>query len=196
MTPYKGLPSNLLIPGVRVIDERSSPLALLSVVESREVPFRYAPGMSLAAVAEIPHQLGVFSDGDGFSPITHYGGNESELDYLDALTSALPYHLVAKPRTLIVGANGDAILQAIGGGAAQVDAVDVNPDRIAVLAKDHAAFYGWSHLSERVHLHEADLRAWFLDEPAPYDLIVFPIDESSAAAVAGVHEVGKAAAAR
>src|SRR4029453_14221798 len=72
MTPYKGLPQTLLIPGTRVIDETSSPLGLISVVESADVPFRYAPGMSLSAIAEIPPQRGVFSDGDGFSPITRY----------------------------------------------------------------------------------------------------------------------------
>jgi hypothetical protein len=187
MTPYKGLPTSLLVPGTRIVGERSSPLALLSVVESPEVPFRYAPGMSLTVVAGIPPQLGVFSDGDGFSPVSHYGGDAAELAYLDALTSALPYHLVAQPRTLIVGANGDAILQAVGGGATQVDAVEINSDRIAVLDTDYAGFYGWSYLSPRVRLREADLRAWLLDEPATYDLIVFPLDESSAAAAAGVH---------
>ena len=162
MTPYKGLPHAQLIPGTRIIDEMSSPLGLITVVESADVPFRYAPGMSLSAIAEIPPQHGVFSDGDGFSPITRYTGDAAELDYLDALTSALPYHLMERPRTLIVGAGGDAILQAIGGGAIEVDVVDINPQRNALLKTRHADFFGWPALSGRVHLIDADLRAWLL----------------------------------
>lgn len=187
ITPYKGLPQTLLIPGTRIIDEQSNPLAVISVVASADVPFRHAPGMSLSASAEIPPQLGVFSDGDGFSAITQYSGDTAELAYLDALTSALPYHLVTQPRTLVVGASGDAILQAVGGGAVQVDAVEINPLRNALLESRHADFYGWSHLAGRVQLHDADVRAWLTSAPTPYDLIVFPLDESSTAAGAGVH---------
>ena len=185
MTPYKGLQA-LLTPGTRIIDEMSSPLGLITVVESADVPFRYAPGMSLSAIAEIPPQHGVFSDGDGFSPITRYTGDAAELDYLDALTSALPYHLMERPRTLIVGAGGDAILQAIGGGAIEVDVVDINPQRNALLKTRHADFFGWPALSGRVHLIGADLRAWLLVRESPYDLIVIPLDESSVASGAGV----------
>src|SRR5215475_6558940 len=63
MSPYKELSQTLEVMGTRVLAERSSPLGLLSVVESPQVPFRYAPGMSLNAPGEPPEQLAVFSDG-------------------------------------------------------------------------------------------------------------------------------------
>ena len=61
-------------PNARVIEERSSPLGLLTVVESPTVPFRHAPGLSLANTQEPPEQLAVFTDGDSIAAITAYRG--------------------------------------------------------------------------------------------------------------------------
>ncbi|MFC1774026.1 SAM-dependent methyltransferase, partial [Pseudomonadota bacterium] len=69
ISPYKGLRQTLLVKDTRIIAERSSPLGLLSVVESPAIPLRYAPGLSLNATSEPLEQLGVFTDGDGLSVI-------------------------------------------------------------------------------------------------------------------------------
>src|SRR5262249_2128106 len=57
-SPYKGLSLALTVPGARVIAERSGPLGRLSVIESRSVPLRYAPGLSLVTKLAPPEQLG------------------------------------------------------------------------------------------------------------------------------------------
>jgi hypothetical protein len=54
MSPYKGLSQILQIPQAWVVEERSSPLGLVSVVESPGTPLRHAPGLSLNATAELP----------------------------------------------------------------------------------------------------------------------------------------------
>ena len=64
--------------------------------------------------------------------------------------------------------------------------VDINPQRNALLKTRHADFFGWPAISGRVHLIDADLRAWLLGRGSPYDLIVIPLDESSVASGAGV----------
>ena len=71
---YKELSQTLQIGGTRVVAERSSPLGMVTVVESPQVPFRHAPGLSLNAPAEPPPQLGVFVDGDGPSALVRYDG--------------------------------------------------------------------------------------------------------------------------
>ena len=186
MTPYKGLPQTLLIPGTSVVHESSSPMGLISVVASPEVPFRYAPGMSLNSAAEVPEQLGVFTDGDGFSALTRYAGGLDGLAYLDALTSSLPYRLLSEPRVLIIGAEGDPILQSVSGGARAVDVVEINPGRVELLTEVYAEHFGWRHLETRVDVHIGDARAW-VSGSKRYDLVVFPLVESSSAAGAGVH---------
>jgi len=70
-SPYKGLSLALTTPETRVIAERTGPLGRLSVIESPGVPLRHAPGLSLATRLAPPEQLGVFTDGDGMSRITH-----------------------------------------------------------------------------------------------------------------------------
>ena len=110
MSPYKGLSQTLRVKDTRVIAERSSPLGLLSVVESPTIPLRHVPGLSLNATTEPPAQLGVFIDGDGLSVITQYSGDRQTLAHLDQLTSALPYHLRPVDRVLVLGTGGgDAV---------------------------------------------------------------------------------------
>jgi hypothetical protein len=98
---YKELSQTLRIKDAHVIAESSSPLGLITVVESPLIPFRHAPGLSLNATMEPPPQLGVFTDGDGLSALNRYDGQREPLSYLDYLTSALPYHLLEHPRVLI-----------------------------------------------------------------------------------------------
>jgi hypothetical protein len=74
LSEYKGLSQALLVPGTEVLSERSSPLGLLTVLRSPTIPFRHAPGLSLNNPVEPPPQLGVFTDGDGLSPITAFDG--------------------------------------------------------------------------------------------------------------------------
>ena len=69
-SPYKDLSQALNITGARVIEERSSPLGQITVVENTRVPLRHAPGLSLNATSEPPPQLAVYVDGDGPSALT------------------------------------------------------------------------------------------------------------------------------
>jgi len=86
ISPYKSLSQLLRVPGTRVIAERFSPLGMISVVESRTVPLRHVPGLSLNASSEPPEQLGLFINGDGLTAITRYASDRAELAYLDYLT--------------------------------------------------------------------------------------------------------------
>jgi hypothetical protein len=124
ISPYKSLSQLLRVPGTQVVATRFSPLGTINVVESKTTPLRHAPGLSLNASVEPPEQLGLFINGDGLSAITRYTGNRTHLAHLDYLTSALPYHLLAPGRVLVLGAGGGAgILQALYHDAGRIDAV-------------------------------------------------------------------------
>jgi len=126
-----------------VVAESSSPLGLVTVVESARVPFPARAGMSLAATMEPPPQLAVFTDGDGLSALTRYDGRREPLAYLDQLTSALPFHLLERPRVLVLGAGAGAdVLQAIYHGARSVDAVELNPQIVDLVQRRFAEFSG------------------------------------------------------
>ncbi|WP_376741504.1 spermidine synthase, partial [Sinorhizobium psoraleae] len=190
MSEYKGLRMALEVPNARVVEERSSPLGLLTVVESPTVPFRYAPGLSLANVQEPPAQLAVFSDGDSITAMTAYGGDPATVAYLDRTTAALPYRLLARPRILILGAGGgEQVLLALRAGADIVDAVEVNPQMIELSRNRFASFVGGIFSRPNVNLHLAEARAFAATTGERYDLIQMPLLDSFSAAAAGVQSM-------
>jgi len=102
---YKTESQTLNIKGTKIIERRSSPLGLLSVVESPDVPFRYAPGLSLNAETVPASQIAVFTDGDAMTVITQVDGNVNDsresLQYISHMMSSLPYQLLHKPKVLL-----------------------------------------------------------------------------------------------
>lgn len=132
LSQYKGLSTALNVPRAEVVSERSSPLGLVTVVPSDEIPFRHAPGLSLSLSLvnsiERPRQLGHFTDGDSLSVITAYDGRREPLAYLDFTTAVPPYQLLRRPETLILGAGGAHVLLALYHAASRIEAVELNPD--------------------------------------------------------------------
>ena len=187
MSQYKGLRMALEVPGARVLAERSGPLGLLTVVESPTVPFRYAPGLSLANTKEPPAQLAVFIDGDSIAALTAYGGDPAAVAYLDRTTAALPYHILERPQTLILGAGGgEQVLLALYAGAENVDAVEVNAQMIELAQNRFADFIGGIFSRSNVHVHLAEARAFAATTGERYDLIQMPLLDSFGAAASGV----------
>ena len=172
ITPYKGLPRTLAVMGAAVVEERSSPYGLVTVVRNDAVPFRHAPGRSLSGTSELPRQLAVFTDGDGMTALTDRTDHDS-LAWLDETTSALPYHLTAHPRVLVLGAGGGTeVLQAIYHEAREVDAVELNPDMLE-LAR------GWLQ-EPGVRWHLGDARGFVRGNSRQYDVIqMSPLDSYS-----------------
>lgn len=192
ISPYKGLSMALAVPGARVLGESSSPLGLLTVVDSPQVPFHHAPGLSLNASAGPPPQLGVFTDGDAITAITAFTGDLAPLAYLDFTTSALPYHLLEAPDVLILGAGGGVdVLQALRHRAAAIDAVELNSHMVRLVAESHRAFAGNLYTRPDVRVHVAEARGFVARNAATWDLIQIPLLDSFAAAAAGVFGVSE-----
>ncbi|KPK26985.1 MAG: hypothetical protein AMJ61_07285 [Desulfobacterales bacterium SG8_35_2] len=191
ISPYKGLSQQMRIKGSRIVQEKSSPLALLTVVESNLVPFRYAPGLSLTADSEPPAQVGIFIDGDTFNIITRFPEDISRLAYLDKITSALPYHMSRRQNILILGAGGGAdILQALYFKAGNIDAVELNP-QVVQLVSDRRDFSGKLFERENVRLHIGEARSFVTANLEKFDLIQIPLLESFGSSTAGLYSLNE-----
>jgi hypothetical protein len=183
---YKDLSQARRVMGARVVAETTGPMGVLTVLENRRVPLRYAPGLSLAFDGEPPEQLAVFIDGDGPAPITHFDGRRAPLAYLDAITSALPYHLLARPRVLVLGAGtGQDVLQALYHQAARIDAVEANPQVIDLVQRRFADFSGRPYSQPGVRVHFAEGQAYVAGNRERYDLIQLDLVDTPAAAGLG-----------
>ena len=185
-SPYKGLSLALTAPDARIVAERHGPLGWLAAVESPRVPFRHAPGLSLLAPAGPPEQIGLFTDGGAPSAITPA---DADLRYLQAETAALAYHMLERPpRVLVLGAGGGAeVLRALHHGAEAVDAVELNPDVLAIVGAVLAGAPGAAWEGASVRTHVADARSFAARSSDRWDLIQIALVDSFSAAAAGVH---------
>lgn len=192
-SPYKDLSQALNITGAHVIEERTSPLGQITVVENTRVPLRDAPGMSLNATSEPPPQLGVFVDGNGPSALTRFDGKLAPLAYLDQLTSALPYHLfgsdeIKRPRVLVLGAGaGSDVLQALYFGSAAVDAVELDRNVTDLVSQRFRDYAGNLYSRPGVHVYEAEARGFVNASRERYDLIQVALLDSFGTASAGLY---------
>ena len=173
ISPFKPLPQALRVSGATLAETRSGPLGLVSAVENEKVPLRWAAGLSLLARAPVPEQAALFVDGDGPIAIPRKRWEAPPPAYLDDLPSALPYHLLERPRVLVLGAGGGApVLQALGGGARGVDAVEIQPDVAALVRGRYRELSGNVYWNEGVDLHVGDPRAFVeAARGVEYDLI-------------------------
>jgi hypothetical protein len=191
-SPYKGLSLALNIPETRVVAERSGPLGRLTVIESPRVPLRHAPGLSLATTLAPPEQLGVFTDGDGMTTITRFAGDPATLNYLDQLTTALPYHLLDRPATLVLGAGGGTdVLQALYHRASRIDAVELNSQMVDLVRGDFGDFAGHIYEHPGVSVHVAEARSFVEASQARWDLIQFALLDSFATSAAGLQALSE-----
>ena len=188
LSEYKALSQTLQIKGAKLLEERSSPLGLISIVESPEVPLRLAPGLSLNNRQEPPVQLGLFIDGDAPSPINRFEGDLEPFGYLDYQTSALPYHLDQPQRVLILGmGGGSSLLQATLHQIPRIEAVELDPQIAQLLQQDYADYAGWRYLAPGIQVHLGEARSYLSSNQDQFDLIQISLLDSASAASGGVY---------
>jgi hypothetical protein len=192
ISPYKGLQQSLRISGTNLVEQRSSPLGLLSVIESKQIPLRHAPGLSLNAMQEPPEQLGVFTDADNMTVITRSSGDNQPLSYLDQMSSALPYHLAEHGRVLIVGAGGGSdILQAGLHHVPTIDAIELNPQMIGLVSDRFRVFSNGLYEKANVNIHIGDARDFMRTGDQQYDLIQLALLDAFNASASGLYALNE-----
>ena len=192
ISEYKGLPQALQVIDSSISNTSSSPLGLLTVVESPQVPFRHAPGLSFNTRFVPPEQLAVFTDGDGMSVITRHEGDTRSLGFLGDVTAALPYRLFEEPSVLVLGAGGGGdVLMALYHGASSVDAVELNPQMTELVSEAYADFAGHVYDDERVTVYTKEARGFVAQSDKQYDLVMIGLLDSFAASGSGVQALNE-----
>jgi hypothetical protein len=189
LSPYKALSQMLLIEGTEIIEERSSPLGLISVVRSDRIPFRHAPGLSLNATDEPLPQLALFTDGNNMTVMTHQPESLNDLSYLDFMTSALPYHLGELDKVLIVGAGGGAdLLQARYHNSTEINAIELNAQIADLVDQQFGDFTGSPFSQPDVRLNIAEVRDYLGSQHGQgYDLIQLSMMDAFNASSSGLY---------
>jgi hypothetical protein len=192
ISEYKGLSQALQVVDSRILHQSSSPLGLITVVDSPTVPVRHAPGLSFNTRHIPPEQLAVFTDADGMSAITRFDGDPGSVAYLGDLTAALPFSLLEQPAVLILGAGtGNDVLLSLYHDASRVDAVELNPQMSALVAQSYADFAGDVYGDPRVTVYTDEARGFVARNSDKYDLIQIGLLDSFGASGAGVQALNE-----
>ena len=193
ISPYKGLNSTLNFPDAEILSTRHSSLGLVNVVRSQSI--RAVPGLSLSSQHTIPPQLGLFTDADGMTAIADFDGDVSKLAYLDDTTSAVAYHLLETPRVLVLGAGGGSdLLRALYHNADSIDAVELNPQVVELVEREHGEFAGHIYAPDSpypVRVHIAEARGFVASRGTKYELIQLALLDSVGASAAGTHALSE-----
>lgn len=190
VSEYKSLSKTLNIPDAKIIDERISPMAKLTTVESSVL--RYAPGLSYSFTGEIPVQVGLFSDGEWVGTILKDNIVE-KTDFLNSTTSALPYYLFRRdtlhPEVLVIGAGtGTEIRLASQNGAKRITGIELNPQVIEI-AEKYLKISDGGFGGADINFIAAEGRGYLNQVEQKYDVISIPILEGWTASVAGMYSL-------
>ncbi len=192
ISQYKSQNQLLTLPATKIVDHYSSPLGLITVVESAAMPLRHAPGLSIRADQELPEQLAVFTDADNMTAISAFDGDLASVGYLDQTTSALPYHLKSLSDILILGSGtGSDVLQALYHQVNHIDAVELNPQISDLVKTQYADFAGHIYSNPKVTLHNAEARGYVVTSDKSYDLLSISLMDTFGTSAAGLYSMAE-----
>ena len=184
VSEHKQLRLLLDLPDTKVVERQTGPLGLIHVIDGPAI--RLVPGRSVAYTGPEPRQRAILVDADSPSAINHVT-DARQLEGFDFTTGALPYHLLDRPKTLIVGAGGGSdVLLARYHGCPSITALEHNPQVVAMMTGSQAEFAQHVYEQPGVRLVAADARGFLAQTNETFDLIQLPLVESLGAASAGV----------
>ena len=194
ISQYKGLSYAKLLPDAEILGEWHSPISVITAVKSAMI--RETPGQisnySTEKLGELPKQIGLYFDGGGVSPVNEFEGGLERFAFLDYVTSALPYHLVEKPKALVIGPGGGSdVLSALYHGAAHVTAVELDPCIFKIVGEKLEPFAGDIYNRPDVTPVVAEGRGFLESHEEQYDLIQVPLLGSFSASSAGVYALSE-----
>ena len=172
MSPFKSLSQTLLIPGVNIATQTSSPTGYFTAVTSAIIPFRSAPGLSLRAPVTPPEQVALFHDGHSAGVIHGSSNGSTPMEFMRWTPMALPYILLEHPRVLVLGAGGGGdAWHALIEEAAHIDVVEQHREILDFVVAPYSTFTGSIYDRDIVNLYHGDIRGFLAAAHTRYDLI-------------------------
>jgi len=189
LPPDKALNHYIKKAGAKVIFSRWNSFSLVDAFAP--VP-RYTWGLSPEFKSEMPPQIGITIDGDGFTSIIKHDGPIEEVEFPRFTLGSMVHMLNKGGDTLIIGAGGGIdVFCSRSFGTKNIEAVEINPD-IAYLATQKYKDYS-GHLFERpgINMIVAEGRNYIKRKDKKYNLIYLPLVDSWAATYSGAYSLSE-----
>ena len=190
MSKFKDLSQAESLMGAKKEWEIFGSLGLVTVLDSPA--FHYLPDLSLNCPYPLPHQKGLFLDGNIVGAINRFDGNLENLRFMDYRTNSLAYKLLHHPEVLIVGGGGGTeILNARYHLAKTVSVVEMNRDIVALMRGPYRNFSGDIYSSGDSHVFIEEGRGYLQRTERLFNLIQINLLESMSSASAGVYSLNE-----
>lgn len=136
-SPYKALSQILQFPDTEIVATTTGIRGRFDRVKSPYI--RFAPGLSLKYMDELPGEYAVFKDGDNQYVFYDIRNKPHAYRFAKYMLSYSGYHLRADPeKVLLIGnGGGSAIACAAASGARQVSILETSPQIAAVLRRQY-----------------------------------------------------------
>jgi len=192
MSQYKGLQVALRYPGARLLNTYVSPFSRIDTIESPAV--RFAPGLSLQYLEELPDQVGFSIDGSELHAITEYNSHISEA-FLSYLPSALPYVIASPSLPGSTGGFSDVLIIDPKGclqclvarhyGFSNIYKIESNPLLVKIMKSDFNEYSGGVY-NQRTW--PGNGRLWLRTHRMFFDIIDIPLTGTSPSGTFGISE--------
>jgi len=165
ISQYKGLSTTLDLPEATIEEASNSPYGWTQYVSSPAL--RYAPGLSLSYMEEVPIVDAVFSNGDWAGAVLQSSQDSRILDYT---TAAVAWELATHNKVLVLDAGtGIRTQYAEIKGATRIDHVESN-ELVSAFAEAKTRFKE----KDNVSVHRQDARSFLAKSTEKYNLISLP----------------------
>ncbi len=178
--------------GLELLYERWTPTARLTVISTPFHQRAFGWGMGSRYVPRRVEQVWLEQDGAAGTPITRMTGASGELDHLVYDVTSLADQLQPPVRTCVIGAGGGRdVLAAMGSGARDVDAVELNPYIVQLVSTRFGEYSGDVYHTRGAHAVVSEGRSYLTRSSKRYDLIQISLIDSWAATAAGAYALSE-----
>jgi hypothetical protein len=165
MSPYKELQQALRYPGAEHIMTYQDGFSRIDVFKSPAA--RFAPGLSLMYLENLPAQTGLSVDGSGVSAITK--AEDGPPGFVEFMPNALAYETRKRQSTLIIDPKGGLpVLMARKYGVTDIQSIESIPLIVDVIRNDFMKFSG-NMFADGTHKGLA--RNWLKSAERGFDVI-------------------------
>ncbi len=170
---FKSISKSLNLPDAKVDFERNSPFGQLQVVSSPAL--RYAPGLSLNYLNDLPSSKAVFNNGNWYGAIIPAQRTDTT-SMMAYSTKELPFVLKPRNRILVLQSGaGIDVLHSLNHGPKHIAAVEANPDMISLLRNELAFEMDSLFYHPSISIHNVPPRTFLLNDQSKFDLIILPM---------------------
>jgi len=183
ISPYRDLKRALGYEGARITWTVWDAVSRTDVIESPAV--RFAPGLSIKYMDELPRQTGITVDGGSLQALTDM--EPSRMGFIEHLPSSLPYILRSPENVFIYGFGGGLdIISAKHYGAKMIDATEKNPATADIFMEHYKGIFDF----DTIRIIKTEGRNYIRASDAVYDHVIISLSETLGAS-AGVYTFGE-----